>query len=249
MRRAGRIHSEHNDQRRRRPDAKPDCACALEQVAEPESLARVIARSVERTYLARTWMARRLQRRGLAWNSALVALSTSTVISSIVLLGEDSVYGSRGAYIFAVLGVLTLVASLLVASAGYQDKARHAFETYRQLQRLAVLLEAIASNPPRSRRKADLRVRELDDAYQTILDHSDNHSQADFASAIRIRLKSRKNHVCRPVAGEDCVPLVVAVWRWMLRVGQIAMSAVPVFLAIVGIVLASPAILWMARGF
>ena len=179
------ITPEHDDVNRRRPGTRFEALGA-------EAPLSVLSRKVERTYLTRLQMARRLQNRGSNWNSALVSLTVSSAIASTCLLIDGSLYGTRGSVLLVVLGIFILAASLMVANTDYANKSRHAFEIYRDIQRLSVKVDALSQNPPGRASKIWSIRNALDGEYQDVLDRSDNHAPADYAKAVRTRLLSHR---------------------------------------------------------
>ena len=225
--------SSRNDASRRRPDSL-----------------RFLANRVERTYWARREMARRLQNRGMYWNAALVSLTLCTTLASVSLLRNGELYGDQGDVAMVVLGIFSLVASLMVGTANYASRSRLAFENYRHIQRLSTELEALVARTRISERKLHRFYEEFDRRYQDILDSSDNHEPADFTKTIQMRWR-------RPASDSDIENRAndvdyLTLWQMALRrtqqLGTFAMTLLPVGLIGVAIVLTLPNIVWLVSG-
>lgn len=132
-----------------------------------------------KTYRARLYASKRLRARGIGWNSALISISTATSISAIAEIAAPRLYGPAGGFLFASLGVVSLVVSLVVASVNYPGRARDMFSAYRRAQRLSVEFERLKfeANPDPD------KVRELSEQYQTLLDESENQEDIDYLRA------------------------------------------------------------------
>lgn len=196
---------------------------------------------LSKTYKARVQTARRYQLRGNYWNVALVIASLTTTTVSIVNLVSDEVYGNRSDALLVVLGVVTLVVSVLVSSAQFSVNAEKFFRAYRGLQKLWV--EA---------HRADLSIRDLglrnseaeriDKEYQEILDDTGNHSPADFYRAFpAVWARGRK-------AKDPGKSDVVGGLEYLMRRGVVASSSLftwfPVLLALAMLALLTPAVMW-----
>lgn len=192
-----------------------------------------------RTYLSRLAMGKRIQARGKAWNAALVALSTAAAIASMALLREPEAYGSQGDLLFAMVGVLTLVASLVVANANYGVRAQEAFSAYRAIQKIAAKLEGMPNFKDRENHAATMG--EIDRDYQYILDNSDNHSAADFFTGVPGRLKS-KRHRCSGKTDHRHVSLHTWLSEQAIRVGSVVATLFPLVLVVAATLLTIPAI-------
>jgi len=136
------------------------------------------------TYRARLAMEKRLSARSRAWNAALIALTSASSLAGVSLLVDESIYGPRGALLLTLFGLLTLVASLVVTNAQYGVRARAAAENYRAVQQLSVVAERLRTEekPHRQIKK----IRQLEVQYQDLMNHSENHSAADYVNAVGI---------------------------------------------------------------
>lgn len=243
--------SDHDGANRRRPGPQ-----SHDQTRFSEEPLRSLANRVYLTYHVRLAMAKRLQVRGLFWDSALVALSLSTLIGSIGLLLKADLYGPNGQVIFVVISVFMLVSSLMVASARYVSRSRSAFDAYRELQRISSSLWANVNGPEVKTGKAKKLHAEADLQYQRCLDQSDNHSQGDFASAVRVRLSRRKGSKSTEAAGHDGVadwdlrfyPFGQFSMLWAHRFGRQVVTLIPCFLVVAAMAFSLPMIFWMIRG-
>jgi hypothetical protein len=195
-------------------------------------------------------MAKRLSMRSYTWNAALVALSLASVVAGAALLQEGQLYGPNGDTGMLLLGILVLVASLMVSTANYGDRARMAFENYRALQRLSTELEARVLHGVRRRQRAIYI--EFDKRYQDLLDTSSNHSHADHARNVRTRLfrpRIAELKKGKPVANDrEYLRLGKLVERRLSQLGTFAMNVFPLLLIGVAVVISFPAILWLASG-
>lgn len=196
---------------------------------------------LSKTYKARVHTARRYQLRGNYWNVALVIASLTTTTVSIVNLVSEEVYGDRSGALLVVLGVVTLVVSVLVSSAQFGVNAEKFFRAYRGLQKLWV--EA---------HRADLTIRDfgeraskaekIDADYQEILDDTGNHSPADFYRAFpAVWVLGKK---AKAPGKSD----VVGGFEYLKRRGIVASSSLftwfPVLLALAMLALLIPAVMW-----
>jgi len=232
--------SDHNDESRRRPGRA--------NLTQNEPL-QELARRFERTYLARMKMAQRLQNRGSYWNGALISLAVSSSISSVSLLVNPRLYGSAGPLALVIIGIFTLVASLIVANADYAGRARHAFDTYRAIQRLSVRAAAQASVRPWSKSKLRKIYASLDDPYQDVLDKSDNHSAADFARAIHSRPKRRTDvSGAKTPVGVQVVSRSTMLLRHTQVFGSTVVTCLPLALTVGACLSLLPVAVWIAQG-
>lgn len=173
------------------------------------------------TYRARLKAAERLRARQRAWNTSLLALSIATVLASIALLSDGSIYGSTGPTLLVCVSVAALVVSLAVAGLNYGARSRDMFMNYRRIQRISVEAERLVG--------ADVidheQVEELARRYEAVLDDSENHTAADHKQGT-------------PEA---------EVGRWGV-VGSAALTAVPYAGLIVPVLVLIPIAVWAARG-
>lgn len=148
-------------------------------VVELRAHAERLEKRAFKTYKARLMAANRLRSRRVAWDTFLIATSTSTTVASIGLLSDPAVLGVRGDVIIAMLAVLSLVVSLVVASVDYAGRCRQMDSNYRSIQRISLEAEAMA-NGSRSARG----IHRLQGEYDHIVDASENHSSADYYRAV-----------------------------------------------------------------
>lgn len=132
------------------------------------------------TYKARLAAAARLRHLDTAWNLALIALSTATVIAAVGIMVSPALYGAEGELLLAVISIATLVTSLIVAGARFGARSRDMTVSYRRLQRFSVDIERLrlTNAGPLSQE----RLNELSDRYQDLLDAAENHSDADYGA-------------------------------------------------------------------
>jgi hypothetical protein len=141
----------------------------------------LVSRSYK-TYLARVEAARRLRNREYAWNAALISLTVATTVAAVALLVDAGIFGPRGEVLMVCLAVLGLAASLVVPSLNYSRRANDMFTSYRRIQQLS----SEAERAQKAGMDPDCdESREMADRYQSLLDHSENHSKADYMKAAR----------------------------------------------------------------
>lgn len=195
-------------------------------------------------------MAKRLEARGIFWNAALVALSLASVLAGAALLDEGLLYGANGDTAMLLLGILVLVASLMVSTANYSDRARMAFDNYRALQRLSTELEAEVIHGSERRQRA--KYKEFDRRYQDLLDASSNHLHADHARNIRTRLF--RAHIAELKRGQprandrEYLRLGKLLERRLSQAATFLMNVFPLVLIGVAIVIAIPSLAWLISG-
>jgi len=131
-----------------------------------------------KTYKARLAATERLQARQRAWNTILLALSLATTAASIALLTEPQMYGAAGPTVLVCISVLALVASLAVAGLDYGVRSRNMFMNYRGLQQLSMEAE----NFNLQGNIDEQTLQKLWSRYNSLLDDSENHTTADYAS-------------------------------------------------------------------
>lgn len=228
---SGPTGSSRNDESRRRPDS-------LSQ----------LARRVERTYWARREMAKRLALRGTSWNAALVSLSLASVLAGAALLQQRDLYGPYGDTGMLLLGILTLVASLMVSTASYSDRARLAFDNYRALQRLSTELEENVLHGSGFRRRA--AYRRFDRRYQDLLDSSSNHITADHARNFRSALRRGKSTdgTAQDRSDQEVLRLGKLVERRLSQAATFAMNLFPTVLIGVAVAVMIPTLVWLVSG-
>lgn len=137
-----------------------------------------------KTYKSRLAAAERLKLLGQMWNLSLIALSTSTTIAAIGLLTDPAMYGEGGPTYLTALAVLSLVASLIVASQEYAARSRNMFMSYRKFQRIATEAELLRATSWFVRRRV---LTGLVHDYNAAVDESENHTTADFDKGYRGR--------------------------------------------------------------
>ncbi len=146
-------------------------------------LAKRLEDRTYKTYRSRIRAYHRLRRRDNAWNASLIALSTSTTVASIGMLVDREMYGKGGDALMLALAVLSLVASLVVASAKLRERAQSMEGSYKRIQQIAVAAE----NIPEDAVSGYQRLQELRQEYLIAIESSENHSSADFCSHGRSR--------------------------------------------------------------
>ncbi len=207
---------------------------------QPDALA-ILERRLQRTYKARVETARRYQARGNYWNVALVLASLTTAAVSVVSITAPDVYGPRGATLMVVLGIVTLVVSVLVTSAQFQVQAEKFFHAYRSLQKLWVSadMESRKLTHPSDRNAAAARI-DLD--YQAVLDDTNNHSPADFYTAfpgvIATSTAGKSADPSDAVSRREFYRRKIIVW------GSNLFTYLPVIMAVGLLLLLVPAVLW-----
>lgn len=220
-----------------------DNAASAAEPSQPDAL-RVLERRLQRTYKSRVQTARRYQARGNNWNLALVLASLTTAAVSVVALSSSTVYGDRSEALLVVLGIVTLVVSVLVTSAQFQVHAEKFFRAYRTIQKLWVEadMQSRALVDPAPRNSAAERI---DADYQSVLDDTNNHSPADFFKAFPgVRESSA-------AAAAEKADLVSSREYWRRKVivwASDIFTALPVFLALGMLLLLVPAVVWFAGG-
>jgi conflict system pore-forming effector with SLATT domain len=194
---------------------------------------------IYKTYGARREAAKRLQARSTVWNSVLVFTAIVVAVAACLVILDRKSLGFRGEADLAVLGLLSLVASLIVASAKYDVRAERHFRGYRALQELASRAD-LARGALRSTAKRNTASRSVDVEYQRILDESENHTGADhFRASPPIRRGSRKAQHVRPEQRNDVVTWqryaaarVQLAGSWLLTLGPFLLLAAPIGLAL-----------------
>jgi hypothetical protein len=132
------------------------------------------------TYKARLKAAERLHMLDNFWNAALIASAVSGAVSAIGSVVDGSMYGDAGPALLAVATVIVLVVSLVVSAQSFGARSRNMFISYRRAQRIALAAESLRLS---GRRSSDKRVARLLHAYNTLLDESENHTEADYQRA------------------------------------------------------------------
>lgn len=221
-----------------------DNPAATAEASKPDAL-MVLERRLERTYKSRVETARRYQARGDNWNLALVLASLTTAAVSVVALSSSNVYGDRSEALLVVLGIVTLVVSVLVTSAQFQVQAEKFFRAYRTIQKLWVEADLLsrALEDPASRNSGAERI---DAEYQSVLDDTNNHSPADFFKAFPgVRESSPAAATAEKgdlVTNREFSRRKVIVWASDI------FTALPILLALGLLLLLIPAVVWFAGG-
>ena len=214
------------------------------EALKPDALA-VLERRLQRTYKSRVQTARRYQARGNNWNLALVLASLTTAAVSVVALSSSTVYGNRSTALLVVLGIVTLVVSVLVTSAQFQVQAEKFFRAYRTIQKLWVEadMQSRALEDPGLRNSAAERI---DADYQSVLDDTNNHSPADFSKAFP---GLRESSAAAAAAEKGDLVTNRDFWRRKVIVwASDIFTALPVLLALGMLLLLVPAVIWFAGG-
>ncbi len=203
---------------------------------------------VYKTYGARRESAKRLQSRSTSWSAALVSTALASTLVAIVLLVEPRMIGEHGDVLLVLLGMLTLVSSLMVANRNYDVRSLRAFDDYRKLQRLATVLEArisggLTSDPTSGPYK------KFDAKYQEILDSSENHTPADYYRSSHPILRGTRSASSAGWKREtDVVGLIGFVVRWIQVVLSVAGSAIPWIGVAAPVCLLIPVVIWIFGG-
>lgn len=154
-----------------------------EPLDTPDNLSTSVRKLMERsydTYKARIAARDRLNARYQAWNVSMVALSGSVTVAGLGLLKDPQMYGSQGDLLFAALGVLALVASLVVANVNYGARSQNMERSYKQIQALSVVAESFHADPQSATAE---RYEGLRRDYAQLLETSENQSSGDHARA------------------------------------------------------------------
>lgn len=159
---------------------QPDPSRSAVGPSSSDSLFDAVQRLEKRsysTYRSRIKTTERLTRRGNAWNTSLVAISTATTVASIGLLVNPTLYGSHGDALLVVLAVLTLVASLIVSNVNYGSRARAMEANYKRIQQLSIQAEQFLIDRASA---TSTHFLELEREYGVAVEFSENHSTCDF---------------------------------------------------------------------
>lgn len=142
----------------------------------PELLRALEDRSFT-TYKCRVRAFDRIQARNSAWNAALISLSVATTVAAVGLLVDAEMYGNAGPVLLAACAVLSLAASLVVASLDYPGRASRMEFNYKEIQDVASRLEATHASDGGPTFKA---YDELYCRYSELVRRSENHTPADL---------------------------------------------------------------------
>jgi hypothetical protein len=129
------------------------------------------------TYKSRLKACERIQARGRAWNTSLIALAAATTVASVGLLVDDAMYGTSGETLLAACAILALAASLIVSSLDYPGRTVKMEANYKELQALSFVVEAARGSDATPTLS---EYNELDARYVDLVKHSENHSTADW---------------------------------------------------------------------
>jgi hypothetical protein len=153
-----------------------------------EALEKLERRSFK-TYLARRKSYERLSRRSNAWNASLVSLATSTTISSVGILVDNTMYGRAGDALMVTLSILSLVASLVVSSLGYGIRARSMEASYKRIQQISLMAENFYAHeaPATYERFVDLQKE-----YEVAIEASENHTEADYQRSQKVKSRTTR---------------------------------------------------------
>jgi hypothetical protein len=146
----------------------------------PDDISPAIERLERRsytTYLSRLNAYRRLAHANMAWNVALVALSTSTVIAAVGMLVEKEMYGNGGDALMVALAAFSLSISLVVSSVGYGTRAKAMEENYKRIQQISVSVENLKEYTGPDRRE---KYQKLQNEYDVAMTSSENHTEHDY---------------------------------------------------------------------
>jgi hypothetical protein len=179
------------------------------------------------TYKCRLQAYGRLSRQNTAWNTSLIAFSTSTTIAAVGLLTDPQMYGSGGNALMVALAITSLVTSLVVSSVNYGTRAKAMESNYKKIQRISVEIETLRFVPA-SGTDPHETYRDLLHEYGYAIDSSENHTDSDYR-----KVKSMSG---TPASTKQT-------WREPL------LSVTPYAFLVVPVAVLAPFILWFFRGF
>jgi hypothetical protein len=142
-----------------------------------DQMIRRLEQRAYKTYLCRLHAFRRLSHAETAWNTALIAFSTSTTIASVGILVDREMYGRGGDAMLLALAILSLVASLVVSSVQYGTRAKAMEANYKQIQQISVSAENLLDRPGADREE---RYTDLLSIYEAAVTSSENHTARDY---------------------------------------------------------------------
>ena len=145
-----------------------------------QELAALLEKRAYSTYKARLKAAQRLASRNNAWNAWLISMSTSSVVASVAILVDDSIYGAAGDALLLIVAIVALVASLSVSVSNYSGRSRDMFLNYRKIQRLSSEAERVRMSPEVA---PPGWIEEANRQYDALLDESENHTVGDHDAA------------------------------------------------------------------
>ncbi len=155
----------------------------VEPPQDPDDLRAAVKKLEDRSYStfkARVAAHERLNARNHAWNASMVALSAAVAVASIGVLTDPGMYGARGETVLAALGVMSLVASLVVANANYGARSRNMESNFKRIQELSVIAEGFFVNAATATCQEYERLRR---EYHSLIDAAENHTSGDHHRA------------------------------------------------------------------
>lgn len=179
--------------------------------AKPETTAvdDLVNRSF-RTYKIRLKSYQRITHRANAWDGALVASSTSSLVVSTTLLAFPEHATAPVNTLVTIVSLLTLIVSLVVTGVGYRQRANDMFVNYRAIQRFSAVLEAREKTDPELSPDEILRWAEQ---YQTILDFTENQADEDYEPARSNRQEESESVVRHENSPQFLKARTCAPWR------------------------------------
>jgi hypothetical protein len=213
----------------------------------PEDALTRLEHRVGKTYKSHLAMAKRLQRRDRHWNFTLVTLSVVTTLCGVAMVNDASIYGERGSALWALIGVCTLAASLVIANASYNSRSHEAFRAYRVLQKQWADIEQHNQHVKSDRKRRYLADRH-NNIYQEVLDSIPNHSSADSYSTIYV---TRNVLQKLPPVGKKYVEHVTFWGNVQIKFEQalsVAGTATPLVIALLSLAALIPVAIWLLNG-
>ncbi|WP_143757377.1 SLATT domain-containing protein [Clavibacter michiganensis] len=224
-----------------------DAAGALILIDHIDDALERLAKRVEKTYRSHLAMAKRLQRRDRHWSFALVSLSIVTTLCGVAMIGDPTIYGDRGSSLWALIGVCSLAASLIIANASYNARSHEALRAYRLLQRQWTDIDYDHQHV-RSAGKRRRLASKHNSRYQELLDSMPNHSSADYYSVVHV---TRKKGVVDIPLGKSFIEHATLVGQLQIyaeRTLSIIGTAIPLALAALAGVALVPIAIWINNG-
>jgi hypothetical protein len=214
-----------------------------------DSYATLVAMT-ETTYKARLELAKRIQIRGRLWSAALVSSALASSLVGIAMLGDDQIYGPYGNYMWVMLGVTTLSASLIITSVNYGERTLVCFQAYRQFQTLSMrawidFQQRVIPLDDTAAIAAASRI--LNAEYQVLLDTTPNHSRADYARSLYPELKKRQQSSQQSAEDRRQNAEILRAWKWVLLFDNL-LTCAPATLAVLSLALIAPALVWLFNG-
>lgn len=146
----------------------------------PQTVAELLEQLEDRsfqTYKCRIKAFERIQSRGRAWNTALIALATATTVAAVGLLVDEDMYGDSGETFLAACSILSLAVSLVVASLDYPGRAVRMESSYKEIQDVSSRTQAARHSTGNPTIKD---YNQLYGTYSELVRHSENHTDADL---------------------------------------------------------------------